>query len=319
MLNQLGGVRELTMAVHHGPFNLIKELRAFCVTKEEESISKAAEVLFSSQPTVSLQIKNLENELGIRAFERRGPKLKLTTQGQILYNIAQPLVQQLDHLKENFDAQYGDLTSGSLTVAAEESTILYILPEVIRKFTEQYPGIKLKISNVTGRDGKAILLANEVDFLINSMLGVPDSIEYTPFVEYPPVLITQKDHPLAKKKDFHIKDIENYGLILPPAHYSSWQIAKMVLALQGVNYKVAMEAGGWEVVKRYVGFGLGIAIVTDICFREHEKERLHAIPLTEHFPKRKYGVAVPKNKILSAPARRFIEILKEHYQEASMR
>jgi len=300
--------------IKHVPFNLIKELRAFCITKQQESISQAADILFSSQPTVSLQIKHLEKTLGIKVFERRGPKLKLTTQGEILYNLALPLVQGLDNLKEDFDREYEDLTAGKLIIAAEESTILYILPEPIRQFKQRYPNIRLKLNNVTGRDCKTVLFSNEADILITSMLSVPDNIQYTPFAAYPLMLITCKQHPLAKKTDFHIKDIEDYALILPPAHFNSWQMAKMVLALQGVNYKVALEAGGWEVIKRYVGLNLGIAIVTDISIREHDLEKLHVIPLTEHFPKRKYGVAMVKDKQLSAPAGRFVQILQACYR-----
>lgn len=293
--------------------NLLKELRAFCITHQEGNMSRASEVLFASQPTISLQIKKLETELQVKLFERRGPKLKITTEGEILYNIACPLVQGVDHIKDNFQAQYGDLTSGELSIAAEESTLLYTLPEPINKFVTQYPGIRLKMANVTGRDGRELLKADEVDFTVSSMLDVPEHLDYAPFVTYPPVLIAPKDHPLTTLEKVTIKDIGQYGLILPPAHFSSWRLIKMVFALNGVNYKVALEAGGWEVVKRYVDMGLGVSIVTTICLTEKDKEKFVTIPLEEYFPHRKYGVVTRKGKLLSSPAQRFIEILHDHY------
>lgn len=293
--------------------NLLKELRAFCVTRQEGSMSKASEVLFSSQPTVSLQIKTLERELKVKLFERRGPKLKLTTEGEILYDIVSPLVQGIDRVKESFQAHYGDLSSGELNIAAEESTLLYTLPEPIAKFAEQYPGIRLKLSNVTGSDGRELLKANQVDFAVSSMLDVPEDLNYTPFVSYPPILIVPNGHPLTKLKDISLQDIGSYGLILPPSQFSSWRLVKIVFALNGANYKVALEAGGWEVVKRYVELGLGISIVTSICITEADKERFTTVPISNYFPNRKYGVVTRKGKHLSAPAQRFIEILYDHY------
>ena len=295
--------------------NLLKELRAFCITRQEGSMSKASEVLYASQPTISLQIKTLEQELEVKLFERRGPKLKLTTEGEILYDLVSPLVQGIDHIKESFQAHYGDLTTGELTIAAEESTILYTLPEPVRKFVEEHPGIRLRLANVTGRDGRDMLLADEVDFAVSSMLDVPENLDYTPFVSYPPVLIAPKGHPLGKLDKVTLADIGEYGMILPPSHFSSWRLVKMVFALNGTSYHVVLEAGGWEVVKRYVSMGLGVSIVTDICITEEDRERFEIVNLDEYFPARKYGIVSRAGKVLSAPAQKFIEILNDCYKQ----
>lgn len=278
-------------------------------------MSRASDILFSSQPTISLQIQKLESELNVKLFERRGPKLIKTTEGEILYNIAIPLVQGLDHIKDEFKARHNDLSSGELTIAAEESTILYILPEPVSSFVKQYPNIRLKLSNVTGRSGRELVLADEVDFAVSSMLDIPDKLEYSPFVSYSPILITPLDHPLAKLEQVTLEDIGKYGLVLPPSHFSSWSLIKMVFALNGVDYQVAVEAGGWEVIKSYVGLGLGVSIVTRLCITEKDQQRLAIVPLDKYFPSRKYGVVVRKGKRLSSPAQRFIKILHEQYKE----
>ena len=105
--------------------NHLKKLRAFCQTAKLGSMTKAAESLFASQPTISLQIHALEEEMDTILFERSGPKLSLTTEGSILYELCLPHVQGIDRLKETFDAHCGNLTSGELNIAAGESTILY--------------------------------------------------------------------------------------------------------------------------------------------------------------------------------------------------
>ena len=295
--------------------NLLKELRAFCITRQEGSMSKASEILYASQPTISLQIKTLEEELEVKLFERRGPRLKLTTEGEILYDLVSPLVQGIDRIKESFTAHYGDLTSGELTIAAEESTILYTLPKPIQKFVNDHPGIRLKLANVTGSDGRDLILSDEADFAVGSMLDVPKNLQYEPFVSYPSVLIMPKDHPLSKLPKITLADIGKYGMILPPSQFSSWRLVKMVFALNGSNYRVVLEAGGWEVVKKYVSIGLGISIVTEICITEADRENFAIVNLDDFFPARKYGVISRAGKTLSAPAQKFIEILNSEYNK----
>lgn len=291
--------------------NHLKKLRAFCQTAKLGSMTKAAKSLFASQPTISLQIHALEEEMDTILFDRCGPKLTLTTEGSILYDLCLPHVQAIDRLKETFDAHCGNLTSGELSIAAGESTILYILPKPVRLFSEQYPAIKLRLANETGRDGMELLRSDKVDFAVGSMLEVPDDLVYDPIVTYHPVVITPLDHPLAKVDDISIRDIGKYGLILPPRHLSTWHIVKMVFAQNNVNFQVTLEAGGWEVIKRYVSLGQGISIVTDVCITDEDRDKMVVIPIEQYFPKRSYGIVTRKGKFLSAPSRRFIEIMNE--------
>ena len=291
--------------------NHLKKLRAFCQTAKLGSMTKAAESLYASQPTISLQIHALEEEMNTTLFERCGPKLTLTTEGSILYDLCLPHVQGIDRLKETFDAHCGNLTAGELSIAAGESTILYILPTPVRRFTEQYPSIKLRLANETGRNGMEMLRSDRVDFAVGSMLEVPDDLVYNPIVTYNPVVITPIGHPLSRLDKPNIKDIGKYGLILPPRHLSTWHIVKMVFAQHNVSFQVTLEAGGWEVIKRYVALGQGISIVTDVCITPQDRENMHIIPVDQYFPKRSYGIVTREGKFLSAPAQRFIDLMND--------
>lgn len=285
--------------------NRLKQLRAFCFAAQTGSISKAAERIFLSQPSVSLQVRALERELGITLFERRGPRIILTPEGKVLYELASPLVEAIDTLPDTFAALCGDLESGELNIAAGESTILYILPKFTKRFADRYPGIRLHLHNVTGRDGLAQLRADTVDFAVGSMLELPEDVTYYPIFSYDPMLITPLGHPLAEKKTLSLKDISPYGLILPPRHLSTWRMVELVFHQHNVDYKVALEAGGWEVIKKYVELGLGVSIVTSICLTG--TERLCALPLNQYFPRRSYGIVIRRGKFLSPAARRFLE------------
>lgn len=287
--------------------NRLKQLRAFCYAAQHQSISKAAERLFLSQPSVSLQVRALEQELDITVFERKGPRISLTPEGQVLYELALPLVDGIDHLSDAFAERRGDLDSGELNIAAGESTILYILPELMANFARQYPGIRLRLHNVTGRDGLAQLRADEVDFAVGSMLEVPDDISYQPIYSYDTVLITPRDHPLAGIPEPTLEDISPYGLILPPRHLSTWGTVDLVFRQQNLDYTVTLEAGGWEVIKKYVERGLGVSIVSAICLTD--TEQLTVLPLGKYFPNRSYGVVLRRGKFLSPAAKRFIDMM----------
>ncbi|MDP2805467.1 MAG: LysR family transcriptional regulator [Gallionellaceae bacterium] len=291
--------------------NRLKQMRAFCEVVRSGNITLAAQKLFLSQPSVTLQLQAMERELGVTVFERRGPVLKLTPDGEALYALAKPLVEGIDSLEENFAAQHGKLDSGELNIGAGESTILYILPEAVRRFVSAHPGIQLKIHNETGRDGLKMLRDDDIDLVVGSMLDVPDDITYQPVVTFDPVLIAPLGHPLSLEPEVTLEKISQYGLILPPRHLSTWRMVKYVFQQHNLTFTVTLEAGGWEVIKKYVELGMGISIVTDICMTGCE--RLVRIPLKQHFPQRGYGLVLRKGRHLSPQARRFVEILYEVY------
>ncbi len=295
--------------------NRLKLLRAFCMTAKTASISKAAERLYLSQPTVSLQIQALERDMNVLLFERRGPKIILTPEGEALNKIAQPLVDGIAGLEESFNAEFGRLESGDLNIAAGESTTLYILPKYVKLFAKTYPGINIKLHNVTGRDGMTMLRADEADLAVGSMLEVPDDISYHQSMSFSHTLITPLDHPLAQQANVTLKDICPHGLILPPRHLATWRFLELVFSQSGLKFKVSLEAGGWEIIKKYVALGMGISIVTDVCLTGEEE--LARKPLDEFIPRRSYGVVVRRGKFLSPQAKAFISMIDADFFSSS--
>ena len=290
--------------------NRLKQLRAFCAAARAGSVSQAAETLFLSQPTVSLQIQALERDMNVVLFERRGPRITLTPEGVVLHQIAEPLVDGIEGLEESFNAHFGSLETGELNIAAGESTTLYILPRYIKRFATAYPGVKIKLHNVTGRDGMAMLRADEADLAVGSMLDVPDDILYHLSLAYSATLITPPDHPLAKKK-VTLEDICPHGLILPPRHLATWRFLELVFSQSGLSFKVSLEAGGWEIIKKYVALGMGISIVTGVCLTGEEP--LAVISMDDYIPKRSYGVVVRRGKFLSPQAQAFIDMMDPEF------
>ncbi len=291
--------------------NRLQQLRGFCYAVQTGSISKAAERMFLSQPSVSLQIQALERELSVTLFERRGPRIRLTPEGQVLYELALPLLEGLDTLPETFAARRGNLETGDLNIAAGESTILYLLPDIVHNFAEQYPGIGVRFYNVPGREGLTLLREDTVDFAVGSFRDVPDDISYQPTCSFDQYLISALDHPLAQRKQVDLKDISPYQFILPPRHLNTLSMVELAFQQQGLSLTVRLEAGGWEIIKRYVAMGMGISIVSGICLRDDDK--LAKFSLGNYFPRRTYGVVMRRGKFLSPQAKRFIEFIDPNF------
>ena len=167
------------------------------------TLTRAAEALYLSQPTISLLLQALERELGVRLLERRRRRINLTDAGEALYELARPLVEGWENLDRDFQAKVKGLHAGRLTIAAGTSTIQYLLPEWVRRYRELYPAVQLQLANVTGKDGLALLRADTADFAVGSMLDVPNDIAWAPVRSYDPMLITPLDHPLASRSPHH--------------------------------------------------------------------------------------------------------------------
>jgi len=288
--------------------NRLQQLRGFCYAARTKSISKAADMLFLSQPSVSLQIKALEEELGAKLFERKGPRIALTHDGETLYDLARPIVGAIDKLDEEFFARRDSLEHGTVSIAAGGSTIQYVLPPVVEQFLGEYPDIDVRLHNVTGKAGLELMREGDADFAVGPLLDTPDDLAFYAIVSYDPVLITAPSHPLAARKRIRLRDISQYPLILPPKHLSTWRMLEYVFAEHGLPYEVKLEVGGYEVIKTYVRLGLGISIVMDICITG--KEDLHVAPVGKYFPKRTYGLVLRKGRPISRPAQKFIETMR---------
>ncbi|MEO8160574.1 MAG: LysR family transcriptional regulator [Arenimonas sp.] len=288
----------------------LKPLRAFCQVARLGSVSRAAEALFLSQPAVTLQLQALERDLDSPLFERIGRRLTLTRGGAALYELARPLVEGMDGIEGEFRNRLKGLEAGELHVAAGSSTILYLLPPLVQAFRKSHPQVQLVLYNVTGKDGLGLLRSDAVDLAVGSMLDVPTDLSYAPVYSFDPMLIMAKGHPLSTRDKLQLEDLSPYGLILPPKRLTTWRLVDLVFQQRRVPYTVALEVGGWEIIKQYVAMDLGISIVTGICLGEADRARLDVRNLREYFPPRSYGVVVRKGKYLSPQARAFSDLVQ---------
>ena len=171
--------------------------------------------------------------------------------------------------------------------------------------------MRLRLHNVTGAGGLDLLRSDAVDFAVGSMLEVPADLDYAPVYHFEPMLITAaRASAGATSPTSRLQDLSPYGLILPPQRLTTYRLVDLVFQRNRVPYTVALEVGGWEVIKQYVAMGLGISIVTAICLTDADRARLAVRSLSAYFPSRSYGVVVRKGKYLSPQARAFVELIR---------
>jgi DNA-binding transcriptional LysR family regulator len=288
----------------------LKPLRAFCQTVRLGSVSRAAEALFVSQPAVSQQLQALERELGAVLFERSGRRLVPSREGQLLFEMAQPLVESIDGLEASFRDKVKGLDAGELNIAANSSTILYLLPRIVERFRQRHPDVRLTLHNAISADGTDLLRSDAADLAVGSMTEVPADLTYAAAYRFEQVLIAPPDHPLARAPELTLEAISRYPLVLPPKRQITYRLVDQVFQRQRVPYTVALEVGGWEVIKQYVAMGMGISIVPALCLSEADRERLVTRSMSAWFPERSYGVIVRRGRFLSPQARAFIELIQ---------
>ena len=273
------------------------------------SVSRAAEALFISQPAVTLQLQALERELGVVLLERSGRRLVPTREGQLLLELAQPLVESLDQLGDTFRRKLGGMDAGELRIAGNSTTILYVLPKIVDLFRQHHPRVRLSLHNAVSADGTDLLRSEAADLLFGSILDVPPDLSFEPVNRFEQVLITPQDHPLARGASPDLAAIAAHPLILPPRRQVTWRLVDRVFQENRQPYTVGLEVGGWEVIKQYVALGMGISVVPALCLDEPDRQRLAMRPVGHLFPARTYGVAVRRGRPLSAPARAFLELV----------
>ena len=279
--------------------NRLRQLQVFCRVAEMKSITRGAAAVGLSQPAVSAQIRELEFEMEATLLERYGPRIGLTPAGECLYELARPLVERLERISVDLAERMDENLSGELRVGAGAAAITFVLPSFIKRFRDEYPGIRLKLERVLADDSHALLRGGEVDFLCGLPRPKDERFFYHPLFTWELVLITPQDHPLAGRESVDIPDISGHPGIVPPHGTFSRDFGESLARRFGVTVNPAIETSGWGVIKAHVEAGLGISVVPSLCVSE--RDRLSVIPFGQYAKPRSYGVTIRRDAPLAAP------------------
>ena len=291
----------------------IQQLRGFHAVAKYKNFTVAAQKTQRTQPTISLQVKALEDELGVKLFERLGPKrVTLTPEGKILVELTGPLLQEVDHLKTRFNEARGNYTTSTLTLATHSSVMIYLLPPIIKKFKQMYPDCQLQILN-RSRDEMIRMLDNgEVDFGITSLNHPPPNIDYKIFSRFNRIVIAIKNHPIAKKSTISLEEIARYPLILPTQESTTRKMIDQLFDRHGLRCDITMEVVGRTAIKTYVEMNLGISIINEYYVTPADRTKLWVKNVSGLFGKAETGIVTRKGRLLSHPAREFISLVQKY-------
>lgn len=286
----------------------LQQLRVFQAVAEHRSFTKAAEEIHLTQPGVSIQVKRLEEILGVTLFEKMGNQIYLTTEGAELLQTCNDLFARLAQFEEKLKELHGEV-AGPLKLAAV-TTAKYFLPQYLGGFLRKYPKVvpQLKASN-RERIGER-LLANEDDIYIMATLPQCEDIEAHPFLHDELVVFAHPEHPLAKKKKIETIQLTKERVIAREAGSGIRMSYERMLKERELTIEPYMELGSGEAIKQAVMSDIGIGILSTYSLKlELEMKRLVILDV-EGFPiKRRWYAVHRKGKQLSRVAKTFLDYL----------
>jgi DNA-binding transcriptional LysR family regulator len=238
------------------------QLKTFLEVSRQKSFSRAAERLYVTQPSISAQIRSLETYLGHRLFERGGGKVTLTASGRVFEPFAEDCLSRLNHVRLTI-ADLERLPRGSLTVSANDSTALYVLPSFFRKFQKQYPRVSLNIVRAERTKTLELVLAREVEFGVVS-LPVKDVRLHVEIIHKDElVLVVPIVHHLSSAGSVSLQQVAKYGLLVPKQGRRRESIDQL-FSQHKLIPRIAMELDSNELLKRLILAEMGIGFLPRI-------------------------------------------------------
>jgi LysR family cys regulon transcriptional activator len=285
-----------------------QQLRGFFYSAKLGNLTKAAEKMSITQSAVSQQIKSLEEELGVKLFNRFGPRKDLTADGKLFFNLISTLIQEIDTLKITFEDLKGN-QKGLLTIAATTFIIMNQLPNIINQFTKLNPHVKLSILERRWSEIVSLAQLGEIDFGLAPISKVPPNLKFINLDPIERVLITCLNHPLSKKKNITLLDIAQYPMITYEKGLVSRDKIDQVFEDLNLHVEIVMEATNSETIKRYVEMGIGIAIIPKIALFPNQNKKLETLSVNKYFGKSQYGIILRKGKHITTWAKNFLLML----------
>lgn len=299
------------MDAHGGDFLDLSQLEIFLSIAEEKSFSRAAEKMLRTQPALSIAIKKLEEDLGETLFDRSSKSGTLTEAGKILISYAQRMINLRDEAIEAVSELKG-MYRGRLTIGANESTSLYMLPKLLMEFRKRHPRIKIEVyRNVSERIPSEVLERN-LDFGFLSYDPMHPSLQSMEVHRDELVLVVPAKHRLAGAKQVTVKDLGEEQFV---AHNVKTPARTRIFELFAQNrtpLNICIELATLDTIKEFVLLNAGIAILPRLAVQDEiASGKLVEVPVKGMRIEKHLRIVFRREHSLSHAAKSFLEILKE--------
>jgi LysR family transcriptional regulator, low CO2-responsive transcriptional regulator len=292
----------------------LHQLKVFEAAARNGSFTRAAEELFLTQPTVSMQVKQLTKAVGLPLFEQVGKRLYLTEAGRELFATCREIFEKLAQFEMTV-ADLKGLKQGRLRLAVI-TTAKYFVPRLLGPFCQLYPGIDIALQ-VTNHSGIVDRLKENLDDLyIMSQLPEHLDIGFQPFLENPLVVLAPANHPLAGEKNISLQQLSEEPFILREPGSGTRTAVQKLFDEQGIKLKVKLELGSNEAIKQAIAGGLGLSVLSrHTIIPESANPELTVLDV-EYFPiERNWYMVYPAGKQMSVVARTYFEYLLNAAQQ----
>src|SRR5271156_1501370 len=289
----------------------LDQLHTFLEIVRLKSFSKAAQTCYRTQPAISAQVRQLEQELNSTLFERLGTKIALTAAGKIFAGYAEQILDLRRRAQDTIN-ELERVPRGELVIAANEATCIYVLPVVFSEYKKNFPNVQLSVDRSYGARVVDAVIDNLADFGITQLPVQERKLQVARIHSDEIKLLMPAKHPLATRPSVFPEDVVGYQLLLPKTGVTR---ARLDGWLEPVEHRIqiSMELDSTEMIKRFVMAGLGLSFIsTTTCREEVEARKLATVSLGPEPLIRRLGLIYRKDKALSKAALGFIQVILEH-------
>jgi DNA-binding transcriptional LysR family regulator len=283
----------------------LHKLRGFHAVVQHGGFTAAARKLLLTQPTMSLQVKALEKELGIQLLERDAKGVTLTREGEVLFGLASKLFEK-EHEIDTLFRDSARLEPARLTIATNQSIAAHILPPRLEAFASRFPKVEINIHNLRTGDILASVRDGSTDLgIILIDPGVP-WLTSRKVLPYEMVLVTPRDHPLSKRRRITLSDVAKYPFISYTKDTETRRLIDQPFEKERQQISIRMALGSTDLIILYVSLGYGISIIHNLNIDEANRVNLHVRPLKRYFSRQYIHLIYRDEGSLTAAAREFV-------------
>ncbi|WP_332628695.1 LysR family transcriptional regulator [Halalkalibacter flavus] len=296
----------------------LRQIRYFMEVAKREHVTEAADALHVAQSAVSRQISNLESELGVDLFIRKGRRVKVTPIGEMFLERMKQAINVIDNARIEVE-EYLDPEQGTIRIAYPISMAAYTLPSAIVAFREKYPKAKFQLKQATYQN--LIFGVINGDFNMAMIGPLPEENKKVKskilFTERVVALLPQNHH-LADRQSLTLNELQGESFILLPKGFVLRDLIVEACSQSGFNPKIAFEGDDIDALKGLVSAGLGITLIPEITLVDSVPHATVKIPVNKPAVTRTVGILVPSERQLLPTEKLFYEFLINFFKGGDM-
>ncbi len=294
----------------------LRQLEMFVAAAERSSITDAAQTLMVAQPSVSAQLRSLEEEIGYPLFDRLPRGVRLTDVGRAVLPHARQILRQVSEIRDAVDALAG-LQRGQLLVGTMPSVIAHLIPTAIKAFRQRYPAVELRVVESRARSVVDDVVAHRLD------LGVVTDAQPDPLIDITPLLseelfaILPVGDPLAEREELRLAELSDRPFVVLEHGFSLRSVLWEACRQAGFSPRIAQEMSSIQAIKGLVEIGMGVSLAPRTAVEQEERlGLLRALPLDSH-PCRQLQIVTRTGAYRSRAAQAFVGICLEAAQRSA--